>query len=155
MGNRMSGRAAIVAATAVAILATSGCGNATAHDDPLEVRLAGVRDVGATVRLADLTDFAWDEVYLFNEYTCKEAIEKIVGAPAIGSNYHRAGSLLVFENADAVVRTVAVSGDYLRADVHSFPENVLVTPLGANGLRLVRVGDVDDATLADAGGSAS
>ena len=126
-----------VSAAAVVIVVGAGCGIINPPDDPLEARLGQARDEGRTVRLADLTDFAWDEVHLFNEYTRKETIEKVVGAPVIGSDYHSAGSLLVFEDGGKVVRKVEVSGDYLRADEFSFTGEVLVTALGANGLRLV------------------
>lgn len=124
-------------AAAVVIVVGAGCGIINPPDDPLEARLEQVRDEGRTALLADLTDLAWDEVHLFNEYTRKETIEKVVGSPVIGSDYHGAGSLLVFEDGGEVVRKVEVSGDYLRADEYTFPGDVLVTALGVNGLRLV------------------
>lgn len=39
-----------------------------------------------------------------------------------------------------MIRKVEVSGDYLRADEFTFTGDVLVTALGANGLRLVPAG---------------
>lgn len=107
-----------------------------AEDDPLEAELASVRDGGRGVPLRDLTDFAWDEVHLFNEYTQREFIEKVVGSPVISADRHMAGSLLVFEDHGSVVKKVEVSGDYIRGTGNTFGADVLAVPLGENGLRL-------------------
>lgn len=118
-----------------AFLAT-GCGLFGSDDDPLEAELATVRDGGRTVPLHDLTDFAWDEVHVFNEYTRSEVIEEVVGSPVIGSDRHMSGSLLVFENDGSVVKKIEVSGDYIRATGSTFGADVLAVPMGENGLRL-------------------
>lgn len=119
------------------VASVSACGIVNPDADPLEARLGEVRDSGSTVALADLTDFAWDELHLFNEYAPAERIEKTVGAPVIGSDFHGAGSLLVFEQNGAVVRTVTVSGDFVRADQSSFARDVLATGRNTHGVRLV------------------
>lgn len=123
----------------LACLVLTGCG-VVKEDDPLEAKLSAVRDSGETVRLADLTDFRWDEVHLFNEHTRREAIEKIVGSPVITAEYHASGSLLVFEEAGKVVRTVTVGGDYLRADEYTYGADVLAKPWGNGSVRLVLPG---------------
>jgi hypothetical protein len=105
-------------------------------EDPLERELATVRDGGRAVPLHDVTDFAWDEVHLFNEYTRSEVINEVVGSPVIGSDRHMAGSLLVFEDQGSVVKKVEVSGDYIRASGNTFGADVLAVPMGENGLRL-------------------
>ena len=67
--------------------------------------------------LNELTDFSWDEVNLFNEYTPRDEIEAAVGSPVIEGDASGSGtSLLVFEEDGKVVDTVTVTGDYLRAD---------------------------------------
>ncbi|MBB2992051.1 hypothetical protein FHR72_003547 [Mycolicibacterium iranicum] len=48
-------------------------------EDPLEAELATVRDGGRAVPLHDLTDFAWDEVHLFNEYTRADVLAVPMG----------------------------------------------------------------------------
>jgi hypothetical protein len=111
-----------------------------ADDDPLEAKLATVRDGSQSVPLRDLTDFGWDEVHLFNEYTDRAFIEKVVGEPVISADYHAAGSLLVFEENGSVVKTVTVTGDYLRADNPTFGADVLAAPNGSGALRLVPPG---------------
>lgn len=105
-------------------------------DDPLEAELATVKDGDQAVPLRDLTDFSWDEVHLFNEYTDKDIIEKVVGAPVISADYHAAGSLFVFEDHGSVVKTVTVTGDYLRADGSTFGADVLAVPNGSGALLL-------------------
>ncbi|CAA0080801.1 Uncharacterised protein [Mycolicibacterium vanbaalenii] len=112
----------------------------TSEDDPLEAKLATVRDGTQPVPLRELTDFRWDEVHLFNEYTDGAFIEKTVGEPVISADYHAAGSLLVFEETGSVVKTVTVTGDYLRADQPTFSADVLAAPNGSGALRLVSPG---------------
>ena len=115
--------------------AVVGCGTVQ-QDDPLESKLSELKAKGQTARLSDLTDFSWDEVHLFNEYTRREAIEKIVGSPVISADYQAAGSLLVFEDRGKVVKTVTVGGDYLRADDYTYGADVLVKPWGNGAMRL-------------------
>jgi hypothetical protein len=70
----------IKAMTAVFIPAVllMGCGkseNATA------VRIAElVKDAGSVVRVADATDFEWDQLYIFPPYFLSKDIPKIIGA---------------------------------------------------------------------------
>lgn len=120
-------------------VAVAGCGGGDG-DDPLEAKLADLKDRGQAAPLSDLTDFGWDEVHLFNEHTRREAIEKIVGSPVISADYHAAGSLLVFEDHGKVVKTVTVTGDYLRADGYTFGSDVVVEPWGNGAMRLTSPG---------------
>lgn len=52
----------------VICVAVVGCG-VVKGDGPLEAKLSDLMDSGQAARLSDLTDFSWDEVHLFNEYT--------------------------------------------------------------------------------------
>lgn len=123
-------------ALACALFAT-GCGFFfTSDEDPLEAELSTVKNGTHAVPLRDLTDFTWDEVHLFNEYTQREFIEKTVGEPVISADRHMAGSLLVFEEQGTVVRKVEVTGDYMRAKGTTFGADVLAVPTGNGGLRL-------------------
>lgn len=126
-----------VRAVCAGVLATvlAACG-IIESDDPLEAQLSTVRDGGQPVALRDVTDFGWDEVHLFNEYTDKDVIENVVGEPVISADHHAAGSLLVFEERGAVVKTVTITGDYLRADGNTFGADVLAVPNGAGAVRL-------------------
>ncbi|WP_233213581.1 hypothetical protein [Mycobacterium hubeiense] len=125
--------------TVLICIAMTGCG-VVKEDDPLEAKLSDLKDSGQAARLSDLTDFSWDEVHLFNEYTKREAIEKIVGSPVISADYHAAGSLLVFEDHGKVVKTITVKGDYLRADDYTYGSDVLVKPWGNGAMRLTPPG---------------
>ncbi len=121
-------------------IAVAGCGGGGDGDDALEVKLADLKQRGEAARLSDLTDFSWDEVHLFNEHTRREAIEKIVGSPVITADYHNAGSLLVFEDHGTLVKSVTVSGDYLRAEGYTFGPDVMVEPWGNGAMRLTPPG---------------
>lgn len=119
----------------LACIAITGCG-VVKSDDPLESKLSELKASGKSAPLRELTDFSWDEVHLFNEYTRREAIEKIVGSPVISAASHQSGSLLVFEEHGTVVKTVTVGGDYLRAEGYTFGPDVLVEPWGDGAMRL-------------------
>ncbi|MDV3125297.1 hypothetical protein M1247_10275 [Mycobacterium sp. 21AC1] len=119
----------------LACIAIAGCG-VVKSDDPLESKLSELKANGQSAPLSELTDFSWDEVHLFNEHTRREAIEKIVGSPVISAGTHQSGSLLVFEDRGAVVKTVTVGGDYLRADGYTFGSDVLIEPWGNGAMRL-------------------
>lgn len=125
--------------TVLICIAVTGCGVVNG-DDALEAKLSDLKDSGQSARLSDLTDFSWDEVHLFNEYTKREAIEKIVGSPVISADRHAAGSLLVFEDHGKVVKTITVKGDYLRADDYTYGSDVLVKPWGNGAMRLTPPG---------------
>ncbi|MGV0835584.1 hypothetical protein [Mycolicibacterium thermoresistibile] len=112
-----------------------GCGVVVA-DDPLENKLGDLKDRGQSAPLREITEFDWDEVHLFNEYTRREVIEEHVGQPVISADRHQSGSLLVFELNGEVVKTVTVSGDYLRGDEFTYGPEVRVVPWGAGALRL-------------------
>jgi len=116
-----------------------GCGVIVA-DDPLETKLGDLKDRGQSAPLRDLTEFDWDEVHLFNEYTRREVIEEHVGQPVISADRHQSGSLLVFELDGEVVKTVTVSGDYLRGDEFSYGPDVRVVPWGRGAMRLEQPG---------------
>ena len=59
---------------ALVCLAAAGCGIikhtlAGELDEPLEAKLSALKDSGEASPLNELTNFDWDEVHLFNEYT--------------------------------------------------------------------------------------
>ncbi|MGV0741005.1 hypothetical protein [Mycolicibacterium sp. XJ870] len=60
-----------------------------------------------------------------------------MGSPVISADSHQSGSLLVFEERGAVVKSVTVGGDYLRADGYTFGPNVLIEPWGNGAMRLM------------------
>lgn len=125
-----------------ACLALSGCGIVKVtrpgeYDSPLEAKLAALRTDGGSAPLTDLTDFAWDEVYLFNSYTGRDVIEKAVGDPVIdGRSVPDHTSLLVFKNGGEVVEAISVGGDYVRGDEPSWGRDVVVTPWSSGFLKL-------------------
>lgn len=99
------------------VAALVGCGTggtAVERDEDLE---AGLRDLSARAgagQLADLTDFAWDAVFVFPEGVSAEAVEAEVGSAVLpGDRYYDAGNLLVFVREDEVVRVVSVLPDLL------------------------------------------
>ena len=83
-----------------------------------------------------MTAFSWDEVHLFNEYTSRERIEEAVGSPVIRGDCYGAGSLLVFEENEKIVKALRVAGDYLRADHPSWTSDVRAEPWRLGFLRL-------------------
>lgn len=67
--------------------------------------------------MSDLTDFRWEELYVFEPYTSREHIEKILGLPYpaaedSGMSYSDAFCLLVFTHDQRVIRSI----DYARRD---------------------------------------
>lgn len=123
-------------------LAVAGCGVVVA-DAPLEDKLGELKASGQTARLSDLTDFSWDEVNIFDEYTRREAIERIVGSPVISADYHVSGKLLVFEDHGKVVKTITLNRGYLGADDYTYGYDVLVKPNGQAAMRLTSPGADD------------
>lgn len=65
---------------------------------------------GAQLRLDQLTDFEWDDVYLFGEGTPYREIDVAVGAALFGRDgrYMERGPLLVFTSGGQVVHAVAL-----------------------------------------------
>jgi hypothetical protein len=51
-------------------------------------------------------------------------------------HYGSSGSLLVFENEGKVVRSLALTGEFVRGDKPSWPADVLLEPYGLGYLRL-------------------
>ena len=131
----------VVVRNDVVCITLAGCGVFKpgvdiAFGDPLEAKLSDLKDSGQSARLSDLTDFSWDEVHLFNEYTSRERIEEAVGSPVIRGDSYGAGSLLVFEENEKIVKALRVAGDYLRADHPSWTSDVRVEPWRLGFLRL-------------------
>lgn len=128
-------------AALVACLTLAGCGIVTVtkpgeHRSALESTLSELKDSGRSAPLKSLTDFDWDTVYLFREYTSRDEVEKVVGQPVIDGDAVSSGSLLVFEKSGDIVEKAYVTGDYLRADQPTWRSDVLVEPWGQGFLRL-------------------
>lgn len=125
----------------LASLLLVGCGIVTTtkpgeHRTELEAGLSAVKDSGQSAELKTLTDFEWDEVHVFREYTPRAEVEEAVGQAVIDGDSVSSGGLLVFENRGDIVKTVYVRGDYLRADHPSWDSTVILEPWGAGFLRL-------------------
>ncbi|ANE83448.1 hypothetical protein A7U43_28460 (plasmid) [Mycobacterium adipatum] len=123
-------------------MALAGCGVITyteAGELPpgLAGKLAGLRERNATAHLAYLTDFTWDTVFYFPEYTRRERVESVVGDGVIEGSDVPAGGVLIFTESGNVIDTVFLHANYLRADKPRWGADVLVRPWGAGFMRLV------------------
>jgi len=103
----------------LAILLLAGCtrlgGSLEVTDDEgLQSGLLNLSQTGGTGRLADLTDFEWDTVYVFAEGAAAEDIETLVGRSVLSDDfYYEAGNLLVFVRDGEPVRAVSVVPEVL------------------------------------------
>lgn len=85
-----------------------------ANDENLQSGLLDLSATGGAGRLADLTDFEWDTVYVFSEGAAAADIEAAVGQPVIDDEfYYEAGNLLIFVRGGEPVRAVSVLPDVL------------------------------------------
>lgn len=122
-------------------LTLTGCGIVSVtkpgeSTDELTGKLSALKDSGQSAPLNSVTDFSWDTVHLFPEYTPRERIEQVVGRPVIEGNEVSSGGLLIFEDGGEIVKTVHVRGDYLRADHPTWDAAVELQPWGGGFLRL-------------------
>lgn len=109
------------------------------NDQRLNDGLVMLLDENKSARLSDFTSWDWDEVHLFNEYSEREYIEKVVGAPVIKSKFlNSKANLLVFELNGKPVKAAGVSPDFLRPEDHrvTFPANTVLKPSGGGILML-------------------
>jgi hypothetical protein len=84
------------------------------HDPGLQRNVLELSRTGTPGRLADLTTFSWDTVYIFGEGAPAADIEAAVGEPVItGRFYDEAGNLLVFASSGRVVAAKSVVPDVL------------------------------------------
>jgi hypothetical protein len=84
------------------------------HDEGFQRKVLDLSLTGASGRLADLTTFSWDTVYVFGEGASAEQIETATGARVLaGRFYDEAGNLLVFAEDGRVVAANAVVPDVL------------------------------------------
>lgn len=106
-------------------------------DDPLEAKLFELAEQRRPARLADLTDFPWDEVHIFYEGDSRAHVEQVVGSRVFRDKfYSSSGGLMVFENGGEVVKAVAMTGEFLRSDRPSWSTEVMLEPFGNGYLRL-------------------
>ena len=110
--------------------------------NPLSEQMSTLKDSGGTAPLNTLTDFGWDQVYLFHEAASRDDIEKLVGEPVIKDKYFGSSvSLLVFKQDGGVVRAIGLTADYLRASgAGPFGPDVVVGPWGNGAMRLTEPG---------------
>jgi hypothetical protein len=108
---------AILLAAALVVAGTACSGGdrvRVQHDEDLQRDVLRLSQQGGSGRLADLTDFDWDTVYVFSEGASATAIEKAVGTPVLsGKYYDEAGNLLVFSSGGSVVKATSVVPDVL------------------------------------------
>lgn len=132
--------------TVLVVAAAAGCAvfrgsmDIDYNDRRLNDGLERVRDSGEPARLSEFTNWQWDEVHLFHEFSDREFIEKTVGEPVIKDDFYGSkASLLVFENDGAPVKAAGISGDYLRGADHkvTWPADVIVAPQGSSGFLLL------------------
>jgi hypothetical protein len=110
----------------------SGGTVSVSRDESLEAALRQASSDGTTVRLAEVTDFSWTDVYVFSEGATPEEVREAVGVPVLDGRYYDAGNLLVFCTDGQVDRAVTVVPDMLRASAGTpyGPDTELV-PLGS------------------------
>lgn len=117
-------------AAAVAIVLLSGCGGGAevapepefvsdATAEQIDTAIADVGYASEPTPLADVTDFAWDEVAVFAEGAEVSEIEDLVGETGIfGDTYVASANLLVFRAEGSVTSMVSASdviaGEYGR-----------------------------------------
>lgn len=84
------------------------------HDEAFRWKVLDLSQTASSGRLADLTTFSWDTVYVFGEGASAEQIETATGARVLaGRFYDEAGNLLVFAEDGRVVAAKAVVPDVL------------------------------------------
>lgn len=97
----------------------SGCGIIGGVDvkykGELHDRLRDLSATGGSARLADLTEFEWDTVHVFNEGAKATEINEMVGSTVLRSQdrYYSAGNLLVFTRNGELVYAADVVPDIL------------------------------------------
>lgn len=109
------------------------------NDQRLDSGLRALLHEHKSAPLSDFTSWDWDEVHLFNEYSEREYIEKVVGAPVIKSKFlNSKANLLVFELNGQPVKAAGITPDFLRPEDHrvTFPANVILKPSGGSTLML-------------------
>lgn len=84
------------------------------YDEGLSQRLRDLSERGGTAKLADLTDFPWDQVHVFSEGATAEEVERVVNEPVLSDQrYYDAGNLLVFVHDGDVTAALSVLPDLL------------------------------------------
>jgi len=72
---------------ALCLILLQSCGTPTVDPHSIEGKLVTTiktncgESTGCMIRLRDVTDFAWDRVYVFNYAVTKDQIENIIGTP--------------------------------------------------------------------------
>lgn len=114
-------------------------GSSVEYDEQLSATIVGMSKRDESRRLAALTHFAWDKVYVYSEGASADQIAQDVGADVLTDKYYRtAGNLLVFVRDGEVLRAISVVPDLLKWNgSNSFGRDVELTPAhpgGSSGL---------------------
>jgi len=109
------------------------------YHNPLSEKMSALKADRGTAPLNTMTDFGWDQVYLFHESAARADIEKLVGEPIIKEKFYgSSSSLLIFKREGGVVRAVGLTADYLRAATAGpFGPDVIAQPWGNGAMQLV------------------
>ena len=130
-------RRVLLAAVAGLAMLGGGCtsgegggGVTVKHDEQLSQQLRDLSERGGTARLADLTDFRWDQVHVFSEGATAKEVEQVVGKPVLdGNRYYDAGNLLVFMDGGNVTAALSVLPDLLvTGGEHTWGSDTVLQP---------------------------
>lgn len=98
----------------------SACSNSRGEDvevrgdEVLQAKFRQLSESGGSARLADLTDFEWNSVYVFPEGASAGQVAKATGRDILKENfYSEAGNLLVFMGEDTPTVAISVVPDLL------------------------------------------
>ncbi|WP_419997079.1 hypothetical protein [Streptomyces boninensis] len=137
-----------MAAIAVFALLCGGCsqfggGVDIEHDQELVDKLKDLVDEEGTAKLADLTDFSWDRVHIFEEYADAKRIEKIVGEPVIDDEYYSAQNtnLLIFVNDGDVTRAIEMPYMLNYDNRFTWDADVVVKPAAPDRRSILKLSD--------------
>ncbi|UYM07186.1 hypothetical protein [Solicola gregarius] len=147
----MRASAALIAVLAAICAVTTGCGSksdgenggdvnsssgsAVEYDERLSATIVGMSKRGETRELARLTNFTWDNVYVYSEGASAEKIADDVGSAVLSEKYYyTAGNLLVFVRDGEVLRAISVAPDLLTWNgTNAFSPAAEITPAHPNG----------------------
>ncbi len=110
----------VLVAGLLSTVGMSACGNSRGEDvevrgdDALQAKFRQLSASGGSARLADLTDFDWDSVYVFSEGASAGQVAKATGRDILKEKfYSEAGNLLVFLGEDTPTVAISVVPDLL------------------------------------------
>jgi hypothetical protein len=136
-----------LALVGVALLLLTGCGPrpvTVTGDDELAAALIEARNSAEPTRLSDLTDYAWDAVYVFFKYSRGSFINETIGMTVVREDYNSDESnVMIFLAGGEVVHAAAVNvglkpdDDYLAVGAEAWLVPQHPSDLAASSLCLV------------------